>query len=109
MALRKMAQVCEQERDYYMRDHNVQTNWAAAEQVMMCVDDQPQAQNLIRRGWRMADRYHTALLAGLAYGGSLSHRPAGGAGVWRIAITPPCWRWPHAIGHHMRVHLAGRT
>jgi two-component system sensor histidine kinase KdpD len=63
MALRKMAQVCEQELEEYMHDHNVQTNWAAAERVMVCVDDQPQAQNLIRRGWRMADRYHTELLA----------------------------------------------
>jgi two-component system sensor histidine kinase KdpD len=63
MALRKMAQVCEQELEEYMREHDVQTNWAAAERVMVCVDDQPQAQNLIRRGWRMADRYHTELLA----------------------------------------------
>ena len=30
---------------------------------MVCVDDQPQAQNLVRRGWRMANRYHTELLA----------------------------------------------
>src|SRR5712692_11028192 len=63
MALRKMAQVTEQELEEYMHDHNVQTNWAAAERVMVCVDDQSQAQNLIRRGWRMADRYHTELLA----------------------------------------------
>ena len=63
MALRKMAQVTEQELEEYMHDHNVQTNWAAAERVMVCVDDQSQAQNLIRRGWRMADRYRTELLA----------------------------------------------
>jgi len=63
MALRKMAQVTEQELEEYMHDHNVQTNWAAAERVMVCVDDQSQAQNLMRRGWRMADRYHTELLA----------------------------------------------
>jgi len=63
MALRKMAQVTEQELEEYMHDHNVQTNWAAAERVMVCVDDQSQAQNLMRRGWRMADCYHTELLA----------------------------------------------
>ena len=37
--------------------------WSASERVMVCVDDQPQAQNLVRRGWRMANRYHTELLA----------------------------------------------
>jgi two-component system sensor histidine kinase KdpD len=62
MALRKMAQVCEQDLEEYMHEHEVQTNWAAAERVMVCVDNQAQAQNLIRRGWRMADRYHTELL-----------------------------------------------
>ena len=30
---------------------------------MVCVDGQPQAQNLLRRGWRMANRYRTELLA----------------------------------------------
>jgi two-component system sensor histidine kinase KdpD len=30
---------------------------------MVCIDDQLQAQNLVRRGWRMANRYHTELLA----------------------------------------------
>ncbi len=30
---------------------------------MVCVDDQQQAQNLVRRGWRMANRYRTELLA----------------------------------------------
>src|ERR1700682_1025249 len=54
MALRKMAQVCEQELEEYMHEHNVQTTWPAAERVMVCVDNQPQAQNLVRRGWRMA-------------------------------------------------------
>ena len=30
---------------------------------LVAVDDQAQAQNLVRRGWRMANRYHTELLA----------------------------------------------
>jgi two-component system sensor histidine kinase KdpD len=29
---------------------------------MVCIDEQTQAQNLLRRGWRMANRYHTDLL-----------------------------------------------
>jgi two-component system sensor histidine kinase KdpD len=63
MALRKMAQVCELELEEYMHQHHIKANWAAAERVMVCVDFQPQAQNLIRRGWRMADRYQTELVA----------------------------------------------
>jgi len=63
MALRKMAQVCEQELEEYMHDHQIDAAWAAGERVMVCVDDQQQAQNLVRRGWRMANRYRTELLA----------------------------------------------
>jgi two-component system, OmpR family, sensor histidine kinase KdpD len=35
----------------------------AGERVMVGVDDQPQAQHLLRRGWRLAQGYHTDLLA----------------------------------------------
>src|SRR5258708_18721326 len=37
--------------------------WSAGERVMVCLDYRAQAQNLIRRGWRMATRYKTELLA----------------------------------------------
>ena len=30
---------------------------------MVCMDASPQSQNLVRRGWRMANRYRTELLA----------------------------------------------
>ena len=63
MALRKMAHVCEQDLEEYMHQHQIDAAWSAGERVMVCVDDQPQAQNLVRRGWRMANRYHTELLA----------------------------------------------
>src|SRR5216683_3003287 len=63
MALRKMAHVCELELEEYMQQHGIDAAWSASERVMVCVDDQPQAQNLVRRGWRMANRYHTELLA----------------------------------------------
>jgi two-component system sensor histidine kinase KdpD len=63
MALRKMAQVCELDLEDYMQQHGIDAAWSAGERVMVCVDDQPQAQNLIRRGWQMANRYHTELLA----------------------------------------------
>jgi two-component system sensor histidine kinase KdpD len=63
MALRKMAQVCEQDLEDYMRNHQIDAAWSAGERVMVCVDDQAQAQNMVRRGWRMANRYRTELLA----------------------------------------------
>jgi len=63
MALRKMAQVCELELEEYMQQHGIDAAWSAGERVMVCVDTQTQAQNLVRRGWRMANRYHTELLA----------------------------------------------
>jgi two-component system, OmpR family, sensor histidine kinase KdpD len=63
MALRKMAHVCEVDLEEYMAHHGIDAAWSAGERVMVCVDDQQQAQNLVRRGWRMANRYHTELLA----------------------------------------------
>ena len=63
MALRKMAQVCEQDLEDYMQEHQIDASWSAGERVMVCMDASPQAQNLIRRGWRMANRYRTELLA----------------------------------------------
>ena len=65
MALRKVASLCEQDLEEYMQQHEIDAAWSAGERVMVCVDDQPQAQNLIRRGWRMANRYRTELLAAL--------------------------------------------
>jgi len=63
MALRKVAALCEQDLEEYMAQHEIDAAWSSGERVMVCVDDQPQAQNLIRRGWRMANRYRTELLA----------------------------------------------
>src|SRR5215472_615719 len=63
MALRKMAQVCELDLEEYMQQHAIDAAWSAGERVMVCVDDQHQAHNLIRRGWKMANSYRTELLA----------------------------------------------
>jgi two-component system sensor histidine kinase KdpD len=63
MALRKMAQVCEQDLEDYMHEHQIDASWSAGERVMVCIDAAPQSQNLSRRGWRMANRYRTELLA----------------------------------------------
>src|SRR2546430_2013525 len=64
MALRKMAHVCEQDLEEYMQQHGIDAARSAGERVMVCVDEQPHAQHLIRRGRRLAGRYHTELLAG---------------------------------------------
>jgi two-component system sensor histidine kinase KdpD len=63
MALRKMVQLCELELEESMQQHGIDAAWSAGERVMVCVDAQPQAQNVIRQGWRMANRYHTEFLA----------------------------------------------
>ncbi|MBO0882880.1 MAG: universal stress protein, partial [Mycobacterium sp.] len=63
MALRKMAHVCELDLEDYMQEHEIDASWSAGERVMVCVDASVEAQNLIRRGWRMANRYRTDLLA----------------------------------------------
>ena len=58
-----MAQVCELDLEEYMQQHQIDAAWSAGERVMVCIDEERQAQNLIRRGWRMANRYRTELLA----------------------------------------------
>jgi len=63
MALRKVAQLAEHDLEHYMQQEGIDAAWSACERVMVCVDDQPQAQNLMRRGWRMANRYKADLLA----------------------------------------------
>src|SRR5947209_18294783 len=63
MALRKMAHVCEQELEEYMEQRGIDAAWSAGERVMVCVDRQAWAQNLIRRGFRMVNRYHIVSLA----------------------------------------------
>jgi two-component system, OmpR family, sensor histidine kinase KdpD len=63
LALRKVAAHCEQALERYMRHHAIDAAWAAGERVMVGVDDQSQAQHLLRRGWRLARGCHTDLLA----------------------------------------------
>jgi two-component system sensor histidine kinase KdpD len=63
MALRKMAHVCELDLEEYMHQHGIDAAWSAGERVMVCVDSQKHSQDLIRRGWRMANRYGTELIA----------------------------------------------
>jgi two-component system sensor histidine kinase KdpD len=63
MALRKVAQLCEVDLEEYMAEHQIDAAWSAGERVMVCVDATPAAQNLVRRGWRLASGYRTDLIA----------------------------------------------
>jgi two-component system sensor histidine kinase KdpD len=63
LALRKLATEVEEDLEDYMHQHQVPATWAADERVMVCVDEQPIAQHLIRRAWRMADARQAPLLA----------------------------------------------
>lgn len=63
LAMRKVAGICEQDLEEYMRAHEVESVWPAGERVMVCVDAAPRTQDLLRRGWRMAGRYQSDLVA----------------------------------------------
>jgi two-component system sensor histidine kinase KdpD len=62
MALRRVATTVEQDLEDYMRQHEIDASWAAGERVLVCVDEQPLGQHLIRRGWRLAERQQTQLI-----------------------------------------------
>ncbi len=62
LALRKVANAVEEDLEHYMRRHQIEAVWPAGERVMVCVNAEPEAQQLIRRGWRMADRLETDLI-----------------------------------------------
>jgi two-component system sensor histidine kinase KdpD len=63
MALRKVATDVEQDLEDYMRQHEIASTWAAAERILVCVDEHPLSQHLLRRAWRMANRRQSELIA----------------------------------------------
>jgi two-component system sensor histidine kinase KdpD len=63
LALRKVATAVEEDLEEYMREHEIQEVWPAAERVMVYVSDEPDAQRVLRRAWRLASRLQTDLLA----------------------------------------------
>jgi two-component system sensor histidine kinase KdpD len=63
LALRKMGHLSEDELEQYMEREEIDTVWPAGERVMVSVDEQPLAQSLVRRAWRLANRFSTQLLA----------------------------------------------
>lgn len=63
LALRKVSTAVEADLEEYMRQHEIDSVWSAGERVMVCVSADPNAQRLLRRGWRMAARLQAQLLA----------------------------------------------
>ena len=46
-----------------MEAQDTEASWAAADRVIVAVDDSPDAQRVIRRAWRLASRFQTDLIA----------------------------------------------
>jgi two-component system sensor histidine kinase KdpD len=63
LALRRVATTVEEDLEEYMRQQQIEAAWPAGERVMACVDARPDAQRVLRRAWRMANRLQADLLA----------------------------------------------
>ena len=63
LVLRRVATTVEQDLEEYMREHQIDTAWAAGERVMAAIDDGPDAQRVVRRAWRIANRLGADLIA----------------------------------------------
>ena len=63
LALRRTAQGVDQQLERYMRGHTIAGPWPASERVMVCLDDRPVSQRLLRRAWRIAEAMHAPLVA----------------------------------------------
>jgi two-component system sensor histidine kinase KdpD len=63
LALRRTAQQVDEQLQAYMVGHGIDAAWPASERVLVCVDHQPLAKQLVRRAWRLASRLRAELLA----------------------------------------------
>jgi two-component system sensor histidine kinase KdpD len=63
MVLRKVATVVEEDLEEYMKGHDIDAVWAAAERVIVAVEHGPHAQKVIRRACHFANRLQTDLIA----------------------------------------------
>ncbi len=63
LALRRTAEEVEATLESYMRGEQVPQPWPTIERVMVSIDDRPEAEALLRRGWRLARGIHADLLA----------------------------------------------
>ena len=63
LALRKLATTVEEDLEEYMRGHDIEAVWPAADRVIACVDAHPGSQRVIRRAWRLATGLGSDLVA----------------------------------------------
>jgi two-component system sensor histidine kinase KdpD len=63
LALRKVATAVEQDLEEYMREQHIESTWPAGERVLVNVDASADAQRVIRRAWRLANRLQAELTA----------------------------------------------
>ena len=56
LALRRTAQRVDEQMLSYMRGHAISGPWAAGERLLVCIDDTPGAEALVRHAKRLADR-----------------------------------------------------
>jgi two-component system sensor histidine kinase KdpD len=56
LALRRTAQRVDEQMVSYMRAHAISGPWAASERVLVCIDEAPGAQAVVRYARRLADR-----------------------------------------------------
>ncbi len=58
LALRRAAERVDEQMVSYMQEHAIAGPWAAGERVLVCVNEEPGATQLVRYGKRVADRLH---------------------------------------------------
>ncbi len=63
LALRRVTSTVEEDLEEYMRDKSIEAVWPAGERVMACIDAAPDAERVVRRAWRIANRLNADLLA----------------------------------------------
>src|SRR5579885_322355 len=61
LALRRVAEKTDDQLQQYMRSRGIEEPWHCAERVLVCVPPTSQAQQLVRRGFRLAERLHGEL------------------------------------------------
>jgi two-component system, OmpR family, sensor histidine kinase KdpD len=63
LALRLTANKAESQLQQYMTDHEITTQWATTECVLVGFDDRPQSRSVLRDAWRLAHGMHAEFIA----------------------------------------------
>lgn len=63
LALRRVTSTVEEDLEEYMRQKQIDQVWPAGERIMAAIDASVDAERVLRRAWRIADRLNADLLA----------------------------------------------